>query len=257
MHEGGLLAGRTIIVTGAANGLGRSYAMALAAEGANVVCSDLDQAALDHVAQEIRAAGGSVLARRASVLVPDELAALASAASDAFGGIDGLVNNAGIMGVIPMSRVPFEDVPDAEWDLVFDTNVKGSWYACKAVVPHLRARGGGSIINVSSSTHFAGDANRIHYVASKSALIGFTRVLARELGTDQIRVNAIAPGSILTEANPSPAMLEFRETWVQRQSIKHLLKSEDVVGLVIFLLSDLSRYVTGQTIVVDGGAVHN
>jgi len=251
------LAGRTIVITGAANGLGRAYAIAIAAEGANVVGSDIDEAGLETLAHEIRGAGGQVLTRRASVLSLDDLSAMAAAAVVAFGGIDGLVNNAGVMGVIPMSRVPFEDVPDDEWDLVFDTNVKGAWYACKAVVPHLRARGGGSIINVSSSTHFAGDATRIHYVASKSALIGFTRTLSRELGGDAIRVNAIAPGSILTEVDPTPRMLEHREKWVQRQAIKHLLKAEDLVGLVVFLLSDASRYMTGQTIVLDGGAVYN
>jgi len=253
----GVLDGRTIVITGAANGLGRAYALAVAAEGGNVVACDLDPARLDALAGEIRAAGGQVLARPASVLSLAELTALGEAAAETFGGIDGLVNNAGIMGVIPMSRVPFEAVPDDEWDLVFDTNVKGTWYACKAIVPHLRRRGGGSIVNASSSTHFAGDANRIHYVASKSALIGFTRTLAREVGPDGIRVNAIAPGSILTEANPTPEMLAFRQAWVDRQSIRHLLTAEDVVGLVIFLLGDASRYLTGQTIVVDGGAVHS
>jgi 3-oxoacyl-[acyl-carrier protein] reductase len=252
----GLLDGRTVVITGAAHGLGRAYALGVAAEGGNVVCCDLDSAALDSVAAEVEAAGARVLARRASVLSFDELTDLGDAAAATFGGIDGLVNNAGIMGIIPMSRVPFEDVPDEEWDLVFDTNVKGTWYACKAIVPHLR-RGGGSIVNASSSTHFAGDANRIHYVASKSALIGFTRTLARELGPDRIRVNAIAPGSILTEARPSPEMLAFRERWVARQAIPDLLTADDVVGLVLFLLSDNSRYLTGQTIVVDGGAVYN
>ena len=251
-----MLDGRTIVITGSANGLGRTYALAAAAEGANVVCSDLDGSGAERLAEEIWAAGGSALARAANVLSMDDLVAVADAATETFGGIDGLINNAGVMGVIPMSRVPFEEIPDAEWDLVFGTNVKGAWYACKAVVPHLRRRGGGSIINVSSSTHFAGDAKRIHYVASKSALIGFTRVLSRELGPDSIRVNAIAPGSILTEADPTPAMLKFRQAWVDRQALNHLLRSEDVAGTVLFLLSDASRYLTGQTIVIDGGAVY-
>ncbi len=252
-----MLAGRSVIITGAANGLGRTYAIEIAAAGAGVLVTDIDEAGAERLAREIRASGGQAIARRADVMVLDDLIAAAAAAVTEFGGIDGLVNNAGVMGVIPMSRVPFEDVPDDEWDLVFDTNVKGTWYACKAVVPHLRARGGGSIVNASSSTHFAGDATRIHYVASKSALIGFTRTLARELGENAIRVNAIAPGSILSEVNPTPRMLEHREKWVQRQAIKHLLVPEDVVGLVVFLLSDASRYLTGQTIVVDGGGVYN
>ena len=252
-----VLAGRSVFITGAANGLGRQYAIDVAAAGAAVTCTDIDEAGAELLAGQIRASGGRAIARRASVLSLDDLGAAAQAALDEFGGIDGLVNNAGVMGVVPMSRVLFEEVPDDEWDLVFDTNVKGTWYACKAVVPHLRARGGGSIINLSSSTHYAGDATRIHYVASKSALIGFTRTLARELGGDSIRVNAIAPGSVLTEVDPSARTLEHRDRWVQRQSIKHMLVPEDVSGLVIFLLSDASRYLTGQTIVVDGGSVFN
>lgn len=244
-------------MTGAAHGLGRAYALALGEAGANVVCSDIDGAAVEGVVAEIEEAGGRALGRRADVLWREDLVDLAAAAADAFGGIDGLVNNAGVMGVVPMSRVGFEDVPEDEWDLVFDTNVKGTWLACRAVVPHLRARGGGSIVNVSSNVHFLGSPTRIHYVASKSAIIGFTRTLAREVGPDGIRVNAIAPGSITTEEQPDPAIVEFRRSLVDLQAIPTPLRPDDATGLVLFLLSDASRYLTGQTIVIDAGTVHN
>ena len=251
------LDGRTIIVTGAAHGLGRSYALALADAGAAVVACDLDEAGLAEVEEEISRAGGQVLARRASVTELTELVDLAEEAARTFGAIHGLVNNAGVQGVIPMSRVGFEDVTDEEWDLVFDTNVKGTWYACRAVTPHLRAAGGGSIVNISSNTHFIGSPTRIHYVATKSAIIGFTRTLSRELGPDLIRVNAVAPGSILTEPETNQAMVERRRAWAATQAIPGLLEPADAVGLIVFLLSDASRYLTGQTIVLDAGAVHN
>ncbi len=247
---------RTVIVTGAAHGLGRAYALALGNAGANVVCSDIDAKALADVAAEIEDAGGNVLARRADVLQIDDLVDLADEAATTFGGIHGLVNNAGVQAVVPMSRVGFEEISDDEWDLVFDTNVKGTWYACRAVVPHLRA-GGGSIVNISSNTHFIGSPTRIHYVATKSAIIGFTRTLSRELGPDQIRVNAVALGSVLTEPASDERVVERRTAWAATQAIPTMLLPADAVGLVLFLLSDDSRYLTGQTIVLDGGAVHN
>lgn len=248
---------RTVIVTGAAHGLGRAYALALAEAGANVVCSDIDEDAVAAVGAEIERSGGRALARRADVMRLADLMDLADKAAQAFGGIHGLVNNAGVQGVVPMSRVGFEDVPEAEWDLVFDTNVKGTWYACRAVAPYLRAGGGGSIVNVSSNTHFIASPTRIHYVASKSAIIGFTRVLSRELGPAGVRVNAIALGSIATEADPDSPVLALRRKWTALQAIPTMLEPADAVGLVVFLLADESRSLTGQTIVLDGGAVHH
>jgi 3-oxoacyl-[acyl-carrier protein] reductase len=251
------LGDRTVIVTGAGHGLGRAYALTLGEAGANVVCSDIDEAAVAAVAREIERAGGRALARRADVMRLPDLVELADAAAQTFGGIHGLVNNAGVQGVVPMSRVGFEDVPDAEWDLVFDTNVKGTWYACRAVAPYLRGGGGGSIVNASSNTHFIASPTRIHYVASKSAIIGFTRVLSRELGPAGVRVNAIALGSIATEEDPASPVLELRRSWVALQAMPTMLEPADAAGLVVYLLSDASRYLTGQTIVLDGGAVHN
>jgi len=251
------LDGRTVVITGAGHGLGRAHALALGEAGANVICADIDGDAVEAVATEIERAGGRALARRTDVLRLDDLVGLADAAAEAFGGIDGLVNNAAVMGVIPMSRVGFEDIPEAEWDLLFDTNVKGTWSACRAVVPHLRARGGGSIVNVSSNVHFLGSPTRIHYVASKSAIIGFTRTLSRELGPAGIRVNAVAPGSIPTEEDPDERIVEFRRSLVDLQAIPTTLAPSDLTGLVLFLLSDASRHLTGQTIVLDGGTVHN
>jgi 3-oxoacyl-[acyl-carrier protein] reductase len=251
------LEGKTVIITGAGHGLGRAYAVACAAEGANVACADIDDAAVRTVATSIGEAGGSAIAVRTDVTDNASVVRLADATAERFGGIDGLVNNAAIMGVIPMSRVSFEEIPDEEWDRVFATNVKGTWSCCKAVVPYLRRRGGGSIVNISSGTSFLGSPTRIHYVASKSAIIGFTRTLAREVGPELIRVNAIAPGSVLSEERPTPEVIEHRRRSAKDQAINHVLEAADLVGTVVFLLSDASRYLTGQTIVVDGGDALN
>ena len=250
------LAGKSIIVTGAGHGLGRAYALGCAALGASVTCADLNERAAATVAGEIRDAGGVAIAVGADVTDYRAAVAMAEATAASFGRIDGLVNNAGIMGVIPMSRVPFDEVPDEEWDRVFATNVKGTWYCCKAVVPHLRRAGGGSIVNVSSLTFFIGSPTRIHYVASKGAVIGLTRTLSREVGADEIRVNTVAPGSVMTE-EPSPDVLAMRKGFAATQAIPHPLEPADVVGTVVFLLSDASRYVTGQTILVDAGKANN
>ena len=137
----------------------------------------------------IEDAGGAAVAVRTDVTDYASVVSMSDAAVEAFGRIDGLVNNAGIMGVIPMSRVRFDEVPDEEWDRVFATNVKGAWYCCRAVIPHLRRAGGGSIVNVSSLTYFIGSPTRIHYVASKGAIIGVTRTLSREVGGDGIRIS--------------------------------------------------------------------
>lgn len=251
------LAGKSIIITGAGHGLGRAYAVACADAGASVTCADLDGTAASAVAQGIIDAGGQAIGVRADVTDYAALVAMAEQAATAFGRIDGLVNNAGVMGVVPMSRVPFDAVGDDEWDLVFDTNVKGTWYACRAVVPHLRRIGGGSIVNVSSLTFFIGSPTRIHYVASKGAIIGFTRTLSREVGPDRIRVNTLAPGSVLSEEHPNPEVIAMRRGFAESQAIRHPLEPADIAGTVVFLLSDASRYVTGQTVLVDAGKANH
>jgi 3-oxoacyl-[acyl-carrier protein] reductase len=252
------LEGKTVIVTGAAHGIGRAYAERLAADGANVGLLDIDGPRVREVTAAIEAVGGSALALEADVrdFAADVEAARVTA--ERFGGIDGLVNNAGLMGVPkPMTRALFEDIPDEEWDDAFRLNTKSVWYMCKAVVPYLRRAGRGSIVNVASSTVFRVPPTRAHYIASKSAVIGLTRVLARELGGDWIRVNVVCPGSTLSEEDPTPEAIAMRSANVPQRSLKRMEVPADLVGTVAFLLSDDSEFITGQTLIVEGGSVFN
>jgi 3-oxoacyl-[acyl-carrier protein] reductase len=249
------LEGRTVLVTGGGHGIGRAYCRRIAAEGGNVGVLDIDGPATDAVASAIEETGGKALAIEADVT---NLAAMEDAASrlmDRFGAINGLVNNAGMLTIRPISRVRFEEIPDEEWDELFRVNVKGCWYASRAVVPHLRRSGGGSIVNIGSGTFFNGSPTRAHYVASKGAIIGLTRVLSRELGEDGIRVNTLVPGSTLSEDDPSPEIVEMRKRQVGGRSLKRVELPEDLVGALVFLLSDDSAFVTGQALVVEGGGI--
>jgi len=219
-----------------------------------VVVADVDGPAADRVAEEIRATAGEALPVQVDVSKYDSVQALARQASESFGGIDGLVNNAAIFATIPISRVRFEEIPEQEWDRVMEVNVKGVWLCCRAMVPEMRKRGGGSIVNIASGTVFHGNPTRLHYVASKAAVVGITRVLSRELGADNIRVNAIAPGNTLSEENPTPEIIRMREAAVAARSLKRLQRPEDLVGAVLFMLSDDAAFITGQTLLVDGGS---
>jgi 3-oxoacyl-[acyl-carrier protein] reductase len=250
------LAGKTVIVTGAAHGIGRAYAERIGADGANVALVDLDVERAREVAAGIESAGGSALAIEGDVRDYASDVEAARLTAERFGGIDGLVNNVGLMSVPkPMSRSLFEDIPDEEWDEAFLLNTKSVWYMCRAVVPYLRAAGRGSIVNIGSSTIFRVPPTRAHYIASKSAVIGLTRVLARELGGDWIRVNVICPGSTLSEEDPTPEIIKMREANASQRSLKRMQVPKDVVGTVSFLLSDDSEFMTGQTIIVEGGSV--
>jgi 3-oxoacyl-[acyl-carrier protein] reductase len=251
------LEGKTILVSGAAHGIGRAYSERLAADGANVALLDIDGARNDEVAAGIRAKKGKAIAIKTDVR---DLAAFERAAAGAakeFGSINGLVNNAGMLNVIPITRCNFEDIPDAEWDQAFTLNTKAAWYGCKSVLPYLRKAGGGSIVNIASSTVFRGVPTRAHYVASKSALIGFSRTLARELGGAWIRVNVVCPGSTLSEEEPNEETVAMREAPVKVRCLQRVEKPDDLVGTIAFLMSDDSAFITGQTLLVDGGSAFN
>jgi 3-oxoacyl-[acyl-carrier protein] reductase len=251
------LMGKTILVTGAAHGIGRAYAEGLGREGASVALLDIDAARNEEVAAGIRSAGGTALAVTTDVREASAWEAAVSTAADAFGRIDGLINNAGMLNAVPISRVTFEQIPEWEWDEAFRLNTKSAWLGCRAVLPHLRAAGGGSIVNVASGTVFKGAPTRAHYIASKSALIGFSRTLARELGPDWIRVNTICPGSTLSEEDPPDDIVAMRTNVVKTRSLPRLEYPADLVGTVVFLMSDDSAFLTGQAIVVDGGSAFN
>ena len=181
------LAGKTIIVTGAAHGLGRAYSERLAEEGANVALLDIDGPRNREVAAGIRDRGGSAVAFDCDMRAWDEVEAATRRTVDHFGRLTGLVNNCGMLNVVPVSRVTLEHIPDAEWDEIFRVNTRSAWYGGKAALPYLKANGGGSVVNIASSTVLIAPATRGHYVASKAALVGLTRVMAREWGEFWIR----------------------------------------------------------------------
>ena len=245
---------RVIIVTGGAHGIGRAYCRGLAAEGAKVVVADLDIGAAEAVVRSLGELGSDALAVRADVSQAEDVDAMAQAAADRFGSVDGLINNAAVFQVPAMSRVPFEQIPIDEWDRLIAVNLRGVFLGCRAVVPYMKAQGRGKIINISSGTVFHGSANSAHYVTSKAGVIGFTRSLARELGDHNINVNAIAPGLTLSLEEMTEDRLQMSRNRAQARAIKRDQEPEDLVGTAVFLCSPDSDFITGQTIVVDGGA---
>ena len=170
-----------------------------------------------------------------------------------FGKLDILVNNAAIFSTIPMNRGGIDTIDPAEWDRMMSVNLKGLFYCCRAVLPTMRQQKSGKIVNISSGTALNGSAGRIHYVTSKAGVIGFTRCLAREVGDDNINVNAIAPGSTLSEENPSEEVLKMRGARLADRALKRVQLPKDLVGTMLFLSSPLSNFMTGQTVAVDGG----
>jgi 3-oxoacyl-[acyl-carrier protein] reductase len=243
------VAGKTAIVTGAATGIGAATARLLAARGARVLAVGLQPDGLRETVAAIEAEGGEAVAFDADVSDPVAIEAVAARAQEAFGGADILVNNAAIYPI-----GPWHEADAAEWDAVFQTNVRGYFLLAKAVRPQMIARGGGSIVNVSSVTFYFGEALLLSYVASKGAVIGFTRSLAREAGPEGIRVNAVAPGAFPTAATEIHADQDaLWETVMSSQSIKRRGEVEDVALAIAFFAGDDSRFVTGQTLLVDGG----
>ncbi len=249
-----VLKDRIAIITGGGHGIGAAYCRAFAAEGSTVVVAELDAPAGERVAAALQAGGHRALAVRTDVADERSTREMATRTLEAFGRIDILLNNAAIFHTIPMSRVGIEEIPSEEWDRVMTVNLKGLFHCCRAVLPVMRRQGKGKIINISSGTALSGSPTRIHYVTSKAGVIGFTRCLAREVGKHGICVNAIAPGSTLSEENPSPEIIRFREKRVDDRAIPRVQRPEDLVGTAVFLASDASDFMTGQTLAVDGGA---
>ena len=240
---------RVAIVTGGGHGIGAAYAKRLAEEGAKVVIAELDGAAGERVATEI---GG--VAVRTDVADEQSAKDMARRAVERFGRIDILINNAAIFHTVPMSRAPFDELDPAEWDRMMAVNLRGPWLASRAVIPQMRKQRYGKIINISSGTALKGAAGRIHYVTSKAGILGFTRTLAMEVGKDNICVNCVAPGSTLSEENPDEALLKYRQAAAAGRALQRLQTPEDLVGAVAFFASPDSDFITGQTLVVDGGA---
>jgi NAD(P)-dependent dehydrogenase (short-subunit alcohol dehydrogenase family) len=240
---------RTVIITGAGGGLGRAFAVGFAEAGARVVAADVAGDAAAETAHAVTRRGGTAVAVAVDVADEQSTMSMAAAAVDAFGGIDVLVNNAAVYAGLERRR--FDEIEAADWDRVMAVNLRGPWLCAKACAEALRRRRG-AIVNVASATVFSGSPLWAHYVASKGALIALSRVMARELGDDGVRVNTLAPGFTLTEA--SRELIEDAETYgVARGAIKRGLQPDDVVGGAVFLASDAAAMITGQTLIVDGG----
>ncbi len=254
-EEGQRLKGRVALITGGAHGIGRAYALRFAQEGARVAIADLDLPGAEIVAKEISAQNGEAIAVAVDVTDTKMIADAVERIVDAFGTIDILLNNAAMFSVVPMSRVGFDALSIEEWDAMMSTNVKGPWLMARAVAPVMRKNQSGKIINISSGTAFKGTNTQIHYVTSKAAVLGFTKTLARELGGDGINVNAIAPGNTLSEEDPDDKTVTMRSGAIPSRALRRLESPEDIVGAAVFLASSDSDFITGQTIVVDGGSV--
>jgi len=242
----GALEGSVAIVTGGAQGIGNAIARGLAAEDARVVVADLQRAE-----EAARPLGGVGLV----VDVSDEsqVERMVEDVIERCGRIDILVNNAGLYASLEMR--PFTEIPIDEWRRVMDVNVLSMFLTCRAVVPRMREQGGGRIVNISSGTPFRGVPFLLHYVTSKGAIIALTRALAKELGGDEVLVNCVAPGFTMSEGvQEHPEVIEaLREVSVAARTLKRDQQPEDVVGAVVFLCGPGAAFITGQTIVIDGG----
>ncbi len=247
------LKGKVAIVTGAAQGLGGAYVIRLFEEGAKVVIADILDA--KKVKGAIEERGGEVLTLPTNVSDEESTKEMAQKTIERFGRIDILINNAAISAGIKTK--PFYEVSAKEWDEVMKVNLKGAFLCSKAVYPQMKKQRKGKIVNVSSGTFFKGIPLFIHYVTSKGGIVAFTRALARELGDDGICVNAIAPGYTITDVMREKPMFnqEFHRSVINSRCIKREEQPQDVTGTIVFLSSDESDFITGQTIIVDGGSV--
>ncbi len=242
---------KVVIVTGGARGIGRAYGLGVASEGAKVVVADVADG--KPAVKEIEGLGAQALVVECDVSREADTLRLATETLARFGRIDVLVNNAALYG--SLKRRPFMEIPIEEWDRVMAVNLRGLFLCARAVFPAMKAQGKGRIINIASGTFFKGVPNYIHYTTSKGGVVGFTRSLARELGDFGIRVNAIAPGFTLSGENEKNMPEEGREANVRMRMLKRAEVPGDIVGTLVFLASDDSDFITGQTIVVDGGSV--
>jgi len=240
---------RVAIVTGAARGLGRTFSVALAKEGARVM--GIDIADLDDTLKEVKSLGGIAKGLKADISSKSDTLNVAEETFRAFGKIDILVNNAAI--VHGLTRKPFYEIDPVEWDKTMAVNLKGPWLCTMAVFPYMQKQKKGKVINLTSETFFTGSHGFVHYVASKGGIVGLTRALAVELGPHDINVNAIAPGFTDTESSRSIADVTKYDT--SRTPMGRLQQPDDLIGALIFLASDESDFITGQILLVDGGRV--
>jgi NAD(P)-dependent dehydrogenase (short-subunit alcohol dehydrogenase family) len=250
MSNDQILQNKTIIVTGASTGIGQAFSVACASYGAKIIVADMNSG--EETVEIIKSKGGEAKFVEVDVANEKSTDLMAKAAYDWTGRLDGLINNAAYFREVKLT--PFEEIDVAVWDKIFDVNVKGIWQCSKAVIPYMRNNNGGSIINISSVVAVAGQPGYLHYVATKGAVLAMTKGLAKECGKDLVRVNTIAPGFVITDATKNRP-IEWQQTFLKARAISREQRPEDLVGTAVYLLSDLSSFVSGQTHVVDGGHI--
>jgi NAD(P)-dependent dehydrogenase (short-subunit alcohol dehydrogenase family) len=246
----GRLDRKTALITGAATGIGAQFAYAFSEAGARVVIADIQDGS--EVANSINDHGGRAAFIQADITNDDSLMALRVAAEELFGPVSIVVNNAALFAQLKLQ--PFWELSNEDWDRMLTVNVRGVAQVTRAMLPSLRAAGGGSVINITSGTVYKGPPGQMHYVASKGAVLAMTRSMARELSQECIRVNSISPGLTMTQnVLENPAWAPFREQLASSRLIQRDMQPADLVGAALFLASDDSGFVTGQSLNVDGG----
>jgi 3-oxoacyl-[acyl-carrier protein] reductase len=246
------LCGRVVIITGGAVGIGRIYSEQLCAAGMRVVIADIAADAGEKLAAKLREQGSEALSVATNISNEKATQNLAAAVIERFGRIDALINNASLMSSLP--RRSWLEIPAEEWDRVMAVDLRGLFLCCRAVAPQMKKQGKGKIVNITSTRVFEGTPNRLHYTTAKAGVIGFTRALAREVGPDNIAVNVVAPGLTLSETQLATSQSSYLASgYDQQRAFARAQYPEDLAGTVMFLLSDASDFMTGQTLVVDGG----
>lgn len=249
------LVGRIALITGAGQGIGRILAQAYAAAGAKVVLADLGVEKAHNAASEIRTLGGEALAVPMDVSSERSVSTALEQIENTWGSVDILVNNASVFSTLKMQ--PFDEISLDVWNKVLAVNLTGSFLCARAVVPGMRAKGWGRIINIASGAVNLGRPNYLHYIASKSGVIGMSRSMARELGPHGITVNSVLPGSVDTGIQRETVTPESKARIVAMQCVPRGQVPDDLVGIALFLASEASSFITGQSLTVDGGATHN
>lgn len=249
---GKLLADRTIVVTGGGQGIGRAFALRFAEEGASVVVADVNLEGAERVVAEI--SGSNAFAAAVDISDERSVDALRAAVGDRFGSVDGLVNNAAIFSTIQMK--PFWEISVDEWDRLVGVNLRGVWLATKALLPLLRESVSCSIVNIGSDAVWEGRGGYLHYTASKAGVQGMTFSMSHELGEFGIRVNTISPGATQTEIPRATVTPEQLEAMIGSRALHRTATPDDLTSLAVFLLSEQSGFITGQTFSVNGGKLH-